>query len=662
MVFGGGTIDSLNMQAPTDRMVSKVARRMARYTSGKESLKGELLSLASNLWFLLFLLMPLFIVVFFGFTTVNYDLTLNYTKLSSANYLAALNPFGLVFGLTMRTFLISITATLGSLAFAYPMSYYLARICKDEWRGVLVSLIVIPFWISFIVLVYAIFPWVQRNGYIGMFMNWIGLGGFADWLFANFGYGSPNIVPPALIYIWIPFMILPLFTSLLRIEPAMIEAAQDLGAGKWKTFWKVTFPLAKNGALTGAILVFITAFGSFVEPKLLAGRNGRLIGNYISDTFLSFGYMPVGAAAAVTVLIPTLIMLYFYARYSEEVSTVYREPGRFSRFLTRQWESIKAWLAGLARRRPTSMGDGGTVSVARMEVVRGPLERAFDRVASRHGKGILRIYALAVLAVFYIPLAQVVLFSFNSGSDIINWTTFSFRWYQAPKGDLVTGLFQDDTMMSALYNSFGVGILATLVSLAIGIPAALALVRFRYASKPFETLMIYAGLVMPSIIHGVSILVFITFLNDLYLAPLFGWNWELGYLSIVVGHVTFCIPIVIVVLMVSLKEFDRSIEEAAMNLGADEITTFVKVLLPNIMPGIIAAGLLSFSFSFSELVTTVFLKGQGINTLPVAMWSALIKKPPTPELNAASTVILAISVAFVLISNRVQKGGTMFRF
>lgn len=99
-----------------------------------------------------------------------------------------------------------------------------------------------------------------------------------------------------------------------------------------------------------------------------------------------------------------------------------------------------------------------------------------------------------------------------------------------------------------------------------------------------------------------------------------------------------------------------------MNLGADEITTFVKVLLPNIMPGIIAAGLLSFSFSFSELVTTVFLKGQGINTLPVAMWSALIKKPPTPELNAASSVILVISIAFVLISNKVQKGGTMFRF
>src|SRR5207245_6451531 len=121
----------------------------------------------------------------------------------------------------------------------------------------------------------------------------------------------------------------------------------------------------------------------------------------------------------------------------------------------------------------------------------------------------------------------------------------------------------------------------------------------------------------PSIITVLSLLVFIPFMYDLYLGPYLGQTWDYGYASIIVGHVTFCIPIVIVVLIVSLKEFDRSIEEAAMNLGADEITTFLRVTVPNIMPGLISAALLSFTFSFSEVIVTDFLKGQGIETLPV---------------------------------------------
>jgi len=267
------------------------------------------------------------------------------------------------------------------------------------------------------------------------------------------------------------------------------------------------------------------------------------------------------------------------------------------------------------------------------------------------------------LAAFYVPLAQVVVFSFNHDNNIINWSSFSTRWYLSPKGTSeVRSLFSDPDMTGALWNSLGIGLAVTLISLAVGLPAAMAIVRFRYGSKPFLNLMLYTGLVMPSIIMGISILMFITFLNDLYLGPYAHSQWLLGYSSIIVGHVTFCIPIVIVVLIVSLKEFDRSIEEAAMNLGADEITTFLRVTVPNIMPGIISAALLSFTFSFSEVIVTDFLKGQGIETLPVVFWATLSKKIPTPELNAASTLILGLSALFVLVSNRIQKGGTGFRF
>ncbi len=642
-------------------VTSKVARRVALYTSGRESLKGETLSAASSLWFLLFLLLPMVIVVFFGFATINTDLTISYSRLTLDNYRFALNPLGIVTRLTIRTVLVAVVAAAGALAASFPISYYLARVCSEKYRSILLNLIIVPFWISFVVQVYAIYPWVQRQGYFGLFFDWIGLGPFADWLFGNFGFGTPNIVAPALIYIWLPFMILPLFTALLKIDPALIEAAQDLGAGKWKTFWNVTFPLSYNGVITGTILVFITAFGSFVEPKLLAGQSGTLVGNYIYDAFLKFGYLPNGAAASVVVLIPTIVLLYFYVVYAEAAGTEFRKKSRLLDALARLRERI---LDALTRRRrglpATSMEDGDGVS---MRVVRGPLERRYDQVAAKYGKRILQVYVVLTLAAFYVPLAQVVVFSFNHDNNIINWSSFSTRWYLSPKGTSeVRSLFSDPDMTGALWNSLGIGLAVTLISLAVGLPAAMAIVRYRYGSKPFLNLMLYTGLVMPSIIMGISILVFITFLNDLYLGPYAHSQWLLGYSSIIVGHVTFCIPIVIVVLIVSLKEFDRSIEEAAMNLGADEITTFLRVTVPNIMPGIISAALLSFTFSFSEVIVTDFLKGQGIETLPVVFWATLSKKIPTPELNAASTLILGLSALFVLVSNRIQKGGTGFRF
>src|SRR3989475_7936933 len=124
-------------------------------------------------------------------------------------------------------------------------------------------------------------------------------------------------------------------------------------------------------------------------------------------------------------------------------------------------------------------------------------------------------------------------------------------------------------MIGAPSTRLPIGFGVTAFSLAIGLPAALAIVRYRFSSKPFLSLMLYTGLMIPSIILGLSLLVFIRLVDDLSLWPYLGVTWDFGYASIIVGHVTFSIPIVIVVLIVSLREFDPSIEEAAMALGAN---------------------------------------------------------------------------------------------
>src|SRR2546428_230647 len=277
--------------------------------------------------------------------------------------------------------------------------------------------------------------------------------------------------------------------------------------------------------------------------------------------------------------------------------------------------------------------------------------------------GILRAYTFVALAAFYIPLIQVIIFSFNHDNNTIVWSYPSLRWYVSPPGyQEVSSLFGDTAMIGALSNSIGIGLVVTAISLAIGLPAALAIVRYRFSTKPFLNLMLYTGLMIPSIILGLSLLVFIRLVDDLYLWPYLGVTWDFGYASIIVGHVTFSIPIVIVVLIVSLREFDRSIEEAAMDLGANEITTFFRVTIPNIMPGIVSAALLAFTFSFSEVVVTLFLTGAGIQTLPILFWAQLSKQIQTPELNAASTLIIGLSIVFIVLANKVQRGGTLFRF
>src|SRR3989449_628326 len=254
--------------------------------------------------------------------------------------------------------------------------------------GLLVSLFVIPFWISFVVQVYAVLPWVRRDGYVGMVLDRIGLGSLADWIFKAVGLGSPGIVVPVLVYIWLPFMILPLFTAILRIDPALIEAAQDLGAGSWKTFWNVVVPLSYNGILTGTILVFITTFGSFVEPKILAGSSGLLIGNYIQASFLEFGKLPDGAAASVVVLVPTIALLYVYVAYAQAPATGLARESVVARIVRAAWGRLSALLALLAllpiarKKTDTGSAPGGPDRTRTIRGYRTRPEQLFDSLAA----------------------------------------------------------------------------------------------------------------------------------------------------------------------------------------------------------------------------------------------------------------------------------------
>ncbi|OGS49453.1 MAG: hypothetical protein A3K68_04245 [Euryarchaeota archaeon RBG_16_68_13] len=637
---------------------ARIVRGLGRATWGKGSLKGNLLSAPASLWFLSFLLVPLFLIVAYGFSTTTQFYYPTFERMTLDHYAEVVQPGGLVMDLTLRTLAVAIATTLASAAISYPVAYFLARQVSERWRGILVSLIVIPFWVSFVVHLYAIYPFVLPDGFVAIFFERIGLQGFGDWLLGNFGYGTSSIVVPVLVYIWLPYMVLPLFTSLLKIDREYLEAAQDLGAGPWRTFWSVTFPMSFRGLVTGSVLIFITAFGSFVEPSFFAGLKQVMVGQYIYKAFTTLGTLPEGAAAASFILLVTVVMLYVYVTYSEtEYATGTSRVGRLLRRLASLFARPPApTAAGPQPQLSRGAPDGGR-KVPTFPW-RTPLERAFDLVAERLGKRLLGVLTLLVLVTFYVPLSLVVVYSFNSGSNVVAFESFSLKWYLDPGGG---SLVTHSELLSGMRTSLIVGVASTALSLVLGTLAALALARYRFVVANFVNLMVYTGLVIPSIVLGLSLALFRVFLNDYFLFPVLGTTWEFGYGSIIIGHSTFSIPIVIIVVLIGMREFDRTLEEAAMNLGANELTTFLRVTLPVIKPSLISAALLAFTFSFDEVIVSIFTQGQGVVTMPVMMWSLLTRRVVTPVLNAASTVILVMSIVFVLTTNKLQKGGALFR-
>jgi len=279
----------------------------------------------------------------------------------------------------------------------------------------------------------------------------------------------------------------------------------------------------------------------------------------------------------------------------------------------------------------------------------------------------LGLVTALVLLSFFVPLIITAAFSFNSQDDLNIWHGFSLRFWTGTGAR--DGLFQDETATASIGYSFLIAGLSSVIATGIGLLAAFAIVRYKFVAKGFLRTLMYLGLVIPSLILGVSLAILIRFLNYYLLGPLsMGYGssipaqWDYGLSSIIVGHTTFNIHLATLVLVISFKEYDWSLNEAAMNLGADEITTFLRVTLPNIMPGIISAILLGFTFSFDELPVTLFLYGSGVQTVPIVIYGLITKKTISPRVNAMATIILVLSIAFVAITTRLgKKGGQLFR-
>ena len=270
-------------------------------------------------------------------------------------------------------------------------------------------------------------------------------------------------------------------------------------------------------------------------------------------------------------------------------------------------------------------------------------------MSKSNGTGRFSFYVTLLTLIFlYAPLIVVAVASFNASKLGNQWQGFSLIWYEK--------LFQDAKIWEALSNTLIIAIVATLISTVLGTLAALVLYRSKNKLKPIYTTLVYTPLVVPDILMGIGLLLlfvmFISLFGDV-VTTLTGLDVGLGFTTIVIAHVTFCLSYVTMVVLGRLHEFDKSMLEAAQDLGASGLYTFLNVTLPAILPGIIAGALFAFTLSIDDFVITFFVKGAGDTTLPIFIESAMKKGRRLPLLNALSVLFIVFTFIVVFVTQKI---------
>ncbi|MCP5155592.1 MAG: ABC transporter permease [Ectothiorhodospiraceae bacterium] len=255
----------------------------------------------------------------------------------------------------------------------------------------------------------------------------------------------------------------------------------------------------------------------------------------------------------------------------------------------------------------------------------------------------LRLTLLATFVFLYAPIVTLVAFSFNDSRRNIVWRGFTWKYYERA--------LENDGLITAFANSLTIALVSTLVSTVLGAMVAVLLWRFRFRLKTVYEGAMSLPIVIPEICMGVAMLAFFARVQW----PS-GLAWPLNLGAITIAHVSFSFPFVAVVVRARLASFNRDLEEAARDLGASEWQVFRDILIPHMRPGLVAGALLAFTLSLDDFVITFFTSGPDTVTFPVKVYS-MVRFSVTPEVNAASTVLIVITIALTTVALMLQSRG-----
>jgi spermidine/putrescine transport system permease protein len=241
-----------------------------------------------------------------------------------------------------------------------------------------------------------------------------------------------------------------------------------------------------------------------------------------------------------------------------------------------------------------------------------------------------KLYSSFIYTLLYFPIIVLIIYSFNSSKYSVAWKGFSTIWYE--------NLMSYDSLLEAAWHSISVAFVSAIIATILGTLGALALFRYDFFGKKLMQSLVYVLIMSPEIVMGISLLMLFVFIS-----------LPLGFITLLIAHITFCLPFVIVTVMARLNGFDKNIIEAAKDLGASEFITFTNIILPNIIPAIIAGFLLSLTLSFDDVIISFFVTGPDYEILPLKIYS-MVKLGVKPEINALCTIMFVFTLLMVLFT------------
>ena len=245
-------------------------------------------------------------------------------------------------------------------------------------------------------------------------------------------------------------------------------------------------------------------------------------------------------------------------------------------------------------------------------------------------------YAALIYLFLYVPILILIVFSFNASKSRGNWAGFTLKWYLE--------LFQDRQIMKALYYTMVIAILSAVIATVIGTAAAIGIHNMKALRRRIVMNITYIPVVNPEIVTGLSLMLLFIFTN-----------FQLGFISLLLSHITFNIPYVILSVLPKLKQLDKNMYEAALDLGATPLYAYRKVIIPEIMPGIVTGLLLAFTLSLDDFVISFFTTGSGVSTLSIIVYS-MARRGINPKINALSSLLfLTVLILLVIVNLRSDK-------
>ena len=493
------------------------------------------------------------------------------------------------------TLRLSLTVTAICLLLGYPAAWFMTRL-RGRALSAALAMVVAPYLTSLLVRTYA---WVILLNSDGIVNSLLIRSGFIDspakLLYNDLG------VHIGMVHIMLPFMILPLYSAMRRIDRRLVSASFSLGAGPLTTFLRVYLPQSWPGVRSAVTLVFVLCLGFFVTPAALGGPDNLTFSGLIEAQVtqaLDFGQ---AATAAIILLVATLIIL--RTAKSQGNHAKRRQTGV-------DLACLRRWLWQRGRNRP----------------VHAPMV----------APAVVRVVVALVLLFLVAPSLIMVPMSFNDSAYLqFPPTGWSLRWYR--------NFLSDELWLSAIGFSLSVGTATAALAALCGTAAACALPRGEAGLIRTVTAAMISPLIIPSIVLGVGIY------------RIFAMTGLLGtWTGLVLAHAVSAMGYVFLIVRASLESVDPSLARAAASLGAAPPTTFRRIVLPLIMPGIAAGTLFAFMHSFDELVITRFIAGFRLQTLPLKMWEG-IRHTVDPTVAAVSSLLLLLTVLALLFSRRASK-------